>query len=155
MKKSFLSLPITFSVLVNVIPYQIFIQNTQITVFKKISTKFGALPLLQECPSNKRNYATGREKYCNKGRNNVTMRNDITEGEIKKERKGNKERESMQQREKNIATMRNCATKRERAKREKMQQRERNNITNRNKLLKNKEKRCHEERQKTQQCENQ
>ena len=50
MKKSFLSLPITFSVLVNVIPYQIFIQNTQITVFKKISTKFGALPLLQECP---------------------------------------------------------------------------------------------------------
>ena len=33
MKKSFLSLPITFSVLVNVIPYQIFIQNTQITVF--------------------------------------------------------------------------------------------------------------------------
>ena len=51
MKKSFLSLPITFSVLVNVIPYQIFIQNTQITVFKKISTKFGALPLLQECPT--------------------------------------------------------------------------------------------------------
>ena len=51
MKKSFLSLPITFSVLVNVIPYQIFIQNTQITVFKKNSTKFGALPLLQECPS--------------------------------------------------------------------------------------------------------
>ena len=50
MKKSFLSLPITFSVLVNVIPYQIFIQNTQITVFKKISTKFGALPILQECP---------------------------------------------------------------------------------------------------------
>ena len=51
MKKFFLSLPITFSVLVNVIPYQIFIQNTQITVFKKISTKFGALPILQECPS--------------------------------------------------------------------------------------------------------
>ena len=50
MKKSFLSLPITFSVLVNVIPYQIFIQNPQITVFKKISTKSGALPLLQECP---------------------------------------------------------------------------------------------------------
>ena len=50
MKNFFLSLPITFSVLVNVIPYQIFIQNPQITVFKKISTKFGALPLLQECP---------------------------------------------------------------------------------------------------------
>ena len=50
MKKFFLSLPITFSVLVNVIPYQIFIQNTQITVFKKNSTKSGALPLLQECP---------------------------------------------------------------------------------------------------------
>ena len=50
MKKSFLSLPITFSVLVNVIPYQIFIQNPQITVFKKNSTKSGALPLLQECP---------------------------------------------------------------------------------------------------------
>ena len=33
MKKFFLSLPITFSVLVNVIPYQIFIQKTQITVF--------------------------------------------------------------------------------------------------------------------------
>ena len=50
MKKSFLSLPITFSVLVNVIPYQIFIQNPQITVFKKNSTKFGALPFLQEFP---------------------------------------------------------------------------------------------------------
>ena len=50
MKKSFLSLPITFSVLVNVIPYQIFIQNTEITVSKMFSTKFGALPLLQECP---------------------------------------------------------------------------------------------------------
>ena len=51
MKKSFLSLPITFSVLVNVFPYQIFIQNTQITVFNFFSTKFGALPILQECPS--------------------------------------------------------------------------------------------------------
>ena len=50
MKKSFLSLPITFSVLVNVIPYQIFIQNTQITVFNFFPTKFGALPILQECP---------------------------------------------------------------------------------------------------------
>ena len=50
MKKSFLSLPITFSVLVNVFPYQIFIQNTQITVFNFFSTKFGALPILQECP---------------------------------------------------------------------------------------------------------
>ena len=50
MKNFFLSLPITFIVLVNVIPYQIFIQNTQITVFKFFSTKFGALPILQECP---------------------------------------------------------------------------------------------------------
>ena len=50
MKKFFLSLPITFSVLVNVFPYQIFIQNTQITVFNFFPTKFGALPILQECP---------------------------------------------------------------------------------------------------------
>ena len=33
MLKIFLSLPISFPILVNVIPYQIYIQNTQITVF--------------------------------------------------------------------------------------------------------------------------
>ena len=46
-----LSLPFTFPILVNVNPYQIYIQNTQITVFKFFPTKLGALPILQECPS--------------------------------------------------------------------------------------------------------
>ena len=45
-----LSLPISFPILVNVIPYIIYIQNTQITVFNFFPTKLGALPILQECP---------------------------------------------------------------------------------------------------------
>ena len=49
--KFFLSLPITFPILVNVNPYQICIQNTQITVFNFFPTKLGVLPILQECPS--------------------------------------------------------------------------------------------------------
>ena len=48
--KNFLSLPITFPILVNVNPYQIDIQNTQIIVFNFFPNKFGALPILQECP---------------------------------------------------------------------------------------------------------
>ena len=47
---NFLSLLISFPILVNVIPYQIYIQNTQITVFNFFPTKLGALPILQECP---------------------------------------------------------------------------------------------------------
>ena len=48
----FLSLPFTFPVLVNENPCQIYTENNQISIFNFFPPKFGALPILQECPSN-------------------------------------------------------------------------------------------------------
>ena len=46
----FLSLPFTFPVLVNENPCQIYTENNQISIFNFFPPKFGALPILQECP---------------------------------------------------------------------------------------------------------
>ena len=46
----FLSFPFTFPVVVNANPWQIYTQNTQISIFNFFPPKFGALPILQECP---------------------------------------------------------------------------------------------------------
>ena len=46
----FLSLPFTFPVLVNENPFQIYTKNNQISIFNFFSPKFGAFPILQECP---------------------------------------------------------------------------------------------------------
>ena len=46
-----LSSPLAFSMLVNIKPYQKYTKNTQNAVFNFFRTKFGALPILQECPS--------------------------------------------------------------------------------------------------------
>ena len=43
-------LALCFSHLVNIKPYQKYIKNTQNAVFNIFPTKFGALPILQECP---------------------------------------------------------------------------------------------------------
>ena len=45
-----LSSPIAFPILVNIKPYQKYTKNTQNAVFIFFRTKFGALPILQECP---------------------------------------------------------------------------------------------------------
>ena len=45
-----LSSPLAFSMLVNIKPYQKYTKNTQNAVFNFFRTKFGALPILQECP---------------------------------------------------------------------------------------------------------
>ena len=46
----FLSFPFTFPVVVNVKPCQIYTENNQISIFNFFPPKFGALPILQECP---------------------------------------------------------------------------------------------------------
>ena len=49
-----LSLPLAFSILVNIKPYQKFTKNTWNAVFNFCPPKFGALPILQECPQSTR-----------------------------------------------------------------------------------------------------
>ena len=46
----FLSFPFTFPVAVNVKQCQIYTENNQISIFNFFPPKFGALPILQECP---------------------------------------------------------------------------------------------------------
>ena len=46
----FLSFPFSFPVVVNVNPCQIYTENNQISIFNFFPPKFGALPILQECP---------------------------------------------------------------------------------------------------------
>ena len=46
-----LSSPLTFSMSVNIKPYQKYTKNTENAVFNFFPPKFGVLPILQECPS--------------------------------------------------------------------------------------------------------
>ena len=45
-----LSSPLTFSMSVNIKPYQKYTKNTENAVFNFFPPKFGVLPILQECP---------------------------------------------------------------------------------------------------------
>ena len=48
--EKFLSLPLTFSMSVNIKPYQKYTKNTENAVFNFYPPKFGVLLILQECP---------------------------------------------------------------------------------------------------------
>ena len=48
--ENFLSSPLTLPILLNIKPYQKYTKNTKIAVFNFFPSKFGALPILQECP---------------------------------------------------------------------------------------------------------
>ena len=54
--KFFLSLPISFPILVNVIPYQIYIQNTQITVFNFFQPNLEHYQYYKNAPRAKRKF---------------------------------------------------------------------------------------------------
>ena len=48
--EKFLSSPLTLPILLNIKPYQKYTKNTENAVFNFFPPKFGALPILQECP---------------------------------------------------------------------------------------------------------